>query len=77
MLKPDLADATATELLSLYRSKQVSPVEATQAALNRIDQRNAKLNAYCLVDHATDLRSPRASGPRWLRVPPLDRGSTA
>ena len=69
MLKPDLADATATELLSLYRSKQVSPVEATQAALNRIDQRNAKLNAYCLVDHAHALRSARESEARCVARP--------
>jgi aspartyl-tRNA(Asn)/glutamyl-tRNA(Gln) amidotransferase subunit A len=71
MLKPDLADATATELLSLYRSKKASPVEATQAALNRIDQLNAQLNAYCLVDHAHALQSARESEAHWMRGEPV------
>ena len=32
----DLADCTATELVNLYRTRQASPVEATQAVLARI-----------------------------------------
>ena len=71
MSKPDLADTSATELLALYRSKQASPVEATQAALARIDQRNAKLNAFCLVDHEHALKSARESEARWQRGAPI------
>jgi Asp-tRNA(Asn)/Glu-tRNA(Gln) amidotransferase A subunit family amidase len=35
-----LADCTAHELQALYRSGQTTPVEATQAVLARIEQRN-------------------------------------
>ena len=38
-MKPtDLADCTATDLLALYRSRQASPVEATNAVLARIER---------------------------------------
>jgi hypothetical protein len=36
----DLADGTATELLARYRRGEALPVEATRAALNRVDERN-------------------------------------
>src|SRR5574337_1713811 len=60
-----LADATAVELLRLYRSEQASPVEATRAVLARIAQHNPKLNAYVLVDEDSALASARASEARW------------
>ena len=71
MHKTDLADLSATELLRLYRSKQVSPVEATQAALQRIDALNPSLNAYCLVDHERALQSARESEARWQQGAPV------
>ena len=46
----DLTQLTATELLDLYRERATSPVEATQAVLDRIDALNPTLNAFCLVD---------------------------
>ncbi|MBP6777166.1 MAG: amidase [Piscinibacter sp.] len=61
----DLADCTASELLELYRSGSASPVEATQAVLARIDERNGELNALCLVDAEAALASARASEARW------------
>ena len=39
----DLADCTAADLLALYRSRQASPVEATNAVLGRIERVNPKL----------------------------------
>ena len=62
----DLADRSACELLQLYRSGQAAPVEATQAALARIAQRNPALNAFCLVDADSALASARTSEMRWL-----------
>ena len=50
MSATDLADCTAAELLSLYRSGEASPVEATRAALARIDRLNATLRAFSVVD---------------------------
>ncbi len=58
---------TATELLALYRSGQLSPVDAAQAVLDRIARLNPVLNAYCVVDADTALASARASEARWQR----------
>ncbi len=60
-----LTDCTATELLALYRSGAASPVEATQAVLQRIERLNPQLNAFCLVDGEAALASARASEARW------------
>lgn len=61
----DLADCTAAELLALYRSGQASPVEATRAALARIERLNPVLNAFCWVAAEEALAAARASETRW------------
>jgi len=61
----DLADCSATELLALYRSGVASPVEATKAALARIERLDPVLNACCVVDPDSALRSAAASEARW------------
>ncbi|MFO1349876.1 MAG: amidase [Gammaproteobacteria bacterium] len=61
----DLALLTATELTRLYRTRQLSPVEATRAALERIRRDNPAVNAFCLVDEEATLASARASEARW------------
>ena len=61
-----LTDCTATELLALYRSGAASPVEATQAVLQRIARLNPQLKAFCLVDAEAALASANASEARWL-----------
>jgi len=40
---------SACEIAELIRAKKLSPVEATEAALARIDTLNPTLNAFCLV----------------------------
>lgn len=67
----DLADFTATELLSGYRSKAVSPVQATHAALERLNSLDAEFNAFCLVDEEAALRQARESEARWHAGEPL------
>ncbi|MGH6959098.1 MAG: amidase [Dongiaceae bacterium] len=67
----DIALMPATTLLASYRSKQLSPVEATRAALDRIAALNGKLNAYCLVDEAGALAAARESEARWQRGAPV------
>jgi aspartyl-tRNA(Asn)/glutamyl-tRNA(Gln) amidotransferase subunit A len=61
----DLTQAPAHELLALYRSGQASPVEVTQAVLQRIERVNPQINAFCLVDDKAALASARASEARW------------
>ncbi len=71
----DLTQRTATELLAAYADGSVSPVELTQAVLDRIDALNPTLNAFCLVAADEALAAATASEVRWGRgepVGPLD-----
>ena len=60
-----LCSVTASQLLAMYRSGQTSPVEVTRAVLQRIEQVNGKLNAFCLVDAELAMASAKASEQRW------------
>jgi Asp-tRNA(Asn)/Glu-tRNA(Gln) amidotransferase A subunit family amidase len=44
----DITRLSATDLLGLYRRRELSPVAATRAVPGRIDDQNAVTNAYCL-----------------------------
>ncbi len=57
---------TASDLLALYRSGQLSPVDVTQAILDRVARLNPTLNAFCVVDPDAALADARASQARWL-----------
>jgi aspartyl-tRNA(Asn)/glutamyl-tRNA(Gln) amidotransferase subunit A len=61
----DPALLPATELVALYRAKALSPVEATQAALARIERHNGAVNAWCHLDADGALAAARASEARW------------
>ncbi|BES70163.1 amidase [Marinobacter nanhaiticus D15-8W] len=61
----DLGLCTATELAELYRSGEASPVDATRAALARIERFNPGVNAYTYVDEEGALKAARASASRW------------
>ena len=65
-----LADCTATQLLQLYRTRQASPLEATQAVLDRIAAHNDGLRAFCHVAGDAALASAHASTARWLEGAP-------
>ena len=69
----DLATISAVELLDRYRLREVSPVEATRAALDRIDGLNSRLNAFQLVDAARALADAAESERRWARGAPRGR----
>jgi aspartyl-tRNA(Asn)/glutamyl-tRNA(Gln) amidotransferase subunit A len=66
----DPARLSATELVGLYRRKQLSPVEATRAVLERIERFDGALNAFCLVDAEGALAAARVSEDRWRRGAP-------
>ncbi len=63
----DPALLSATELAGLYSRRQLSPVEATQAVLRRIERFDGAVNAFCLVDPERALAAARASEDRWQR----------
>lgn len=66
----DILSLTADDLVAQYRSKRLSPVEATRAALDRIAELNPIYNAFVLVDEARALKDARSSEARWQRGEP-------
>ncbi|GGM49331.1 amidase [Longimycelium tulufanense] len=66
----DIAHLTAHQLLSAYRSRQLSPVQATEAVLARIAAVDPLLSAFTLVDADRALAQARASEQRWARGEP-------
>ena len=61
----DLADLTAAELVEGYAAGQFTPVDAAEAALTRIEERDGDLNAFVLVDRDAALASAEESAARW------------
>nr|MDQ3362962.1 amidase family protein [Actinomycetota bacterium] len=61
----EIAFLPATELLKLYRERELSPVEATEAALRQIELYNPRVNAYVLVDAEQALAQARESEERY------------
>jgi len=66
----DIAFLSATELLKLYRTKELSPVDATKETLRRLEAYEAALNAFVLYDPESALAAARASEARWHRGTP-------
>ena len=67
----ELVFTPATELVRLFRAGELSPVEATAAALAQIDAHDRAVNAFCLVDGEGALAQARASEKRWRAGRPL------
>jgi aspartyl-tRNA(Asn)/glutamyl-tRNA(Gln) amidotransferase subunit A len=57
----------ATDLAALYRSGEVSPVEATAAVMTRLGEVNGVLNAVVTLDEAGAAASARHSAERWRK----------
>ena len=65
MGRNDIAFLSATELGSAIQSKQVSPVEAVEAYLERIERIDPKINSYitvCADQALADARQAEAEG---------------
>jgi aspartyl-tRNA(Asn)/glutamyl-tRNA(Gln) amidotransferase subunit A len=69
-MQDNLCALSAADLLRHYRARKLSPVEATRAALDRIDRLNPVLNAFNLVAHKEALGAARASEARWRKGEP-------
>ena len=69
-MKTDLCSLSAIELLRLFSRKSISPVEATRAVLERIEKLNPALNAFCVVDSVSSIKTAKESEKRWLKNEP-------
>ncbi len=67
MASDELSFASIGELAAAYRRREVSPVEATRAALARIERMDGRLNAYILVTADLALQRARAAETRFVR----------
>lgn len=61
----NLADLGVEQLSALFRSGAASPVDAAEAALDRIDAFDPVVNAFVHVDRATTLSMARAAEDRY------------
>ena len=61
----------AAQLLGHYRKGSLSPIEVTRATLDRIDERNPRLNAFCHRDDDLAMAMARDSEKRWRAGRPL------
>ncbi len=74
MINDELCLLSACELATVIRDKTVSPVEVTQAVLNRIERLNPSLNAFCtsMADSALEAaRAAEADVVRGKQLGPL------
>ena len=67
----DLHDLSAHELSQAYRARRLSPVDATRAALARMDMWEDKINAMYVIDADGALAQAAASEARWRDGTPL------
>jgi aspartyl-tRNA(Asn)/glutamyl-tRNA(Gln) amidotransferase subunit A len=69
-LADDILSRSAADLIALYRSKRLSPVEVLTATLDRIDRLDRFYNAFVMTDREGAFRDARASEKRWWRGEP-------
>jgi aspartyl-tRNA(Asn)/glutamyl-tRNA(Gln) amidotransferase subunit A len=69
-MSDDMLSLSAAALTALYRSKQLSPVEVSRAALERIARLQPIYNAFVMVDEVRAIKDARASEARWRKGAP-------
>ena len=67
----DLTYQSATWLVGQFSLRKLSPVEVTEAILQKIARHGRSLNAYCFLDEAGAIAAARASEARWQTGQPL------
>jgi len=70
----DLSMTSAADLVDGYRDRTISPVDATQAALDAIERLDPAVNAFVLVDRDGALAAAKESEARWHAGEPLGPG---
>ena len=71
--RADIAYLTASEMLEGFADGSLSPVEATEAVLARVEEADPAVNAFCLVLADEALAAARDSAGRWRRGEPRGR----
>ena len=69
----DPSTLDATGLLEAFRARALSPLEALDAALARIEAADPRLNAFRLVDADRARAAAQAATQRWARRAPQGR----
>jgi aspartyl-tRNA(Asn)/glutamyl-tRNA(Gln) amidotransferase subunit A len=67
----DISQLNASDLLRLYRRRELSPVTVVQDALDRIGRFEPQINAFVLIDADGALAAAEASEARWSKGSPL------
>src|SRR3954451_19371581 len=67
----NLHDMTAVELLAAYKAKKLSPVEVTDAVIQRIEAWEPKLKALYAPDFEGARKAAKESEKRWQAGKPL------
>jgi len=67
----DVHELTAAELSAAYATRDISPVEATEACLTRIEALDAEINCFCHLDAEASLAQAQESEARWMEGTPL------
>ncbi len=66
----EIAFLPATQLVELYRTKELSPVEVIEESLRRLEKYESATNAFVLYDPQTAMAMARTSEERWQRGEP-------
>jgi len=68
----EISQLSGSDLLRLYRRRELSPVAVVTDALARIERFQPQINAFVLVDTDGALAAARASEARWAKGEPKD-----
>lgn len=66
----ELCDATALELLELFRTGQASPTEALRSCQERTDKVNPAVNAVVCEDREAAAKTAKMADEAWRRGEP-------
>jgi len=66
----EIAFASGTRLLELYRAKMLSPVEVMTETLRRLERYEGSVNAFVLYDPDSAMAEARRSEARWQKGEP-------
>ena len=67
----NIHDMSAVELLAAYKSKKLSPVEATNAVIAHIERWEPKLKALYAPDFGAARKAAAESEARWQKGKPM------